>query len=104
MALTLLVVIAGFGIWSNAGVAATDEPSLSMTPRFVSGTIERIDPQGPTLTLRTNNGQMKTWPLENTNALDGLAKGDLVNVELDEEGRVLNIVKVQQERIDPSKG
>ena len=61
--------------------------------KFVGGTIEEVDPAGLRITIQTDMGKKVSFPVSNAEVIRGLTKGDQVSVELDEQGKVLKIVK-----------
>jgi hypothetical protein len=61
--------------------------------KFMGGTIEEVDSAGLRVTIQTEKGKKESFPVLNAAVIQGLAKGDQVSVELDEQGKVLNIVK-----------
>jgi Cu/Ag efflux protein CusF len=61
--------------------------------KFMGGTIESVDPAGLKVTIQTEKGKTESFPVSDAAVIQGLAKGDRVSVELDEQGKVLTIVK-----------
>ena len=61
--------------------------------KFMGGTIEEVDLAGLRITIQTEMGKKESFPVSSAAVMQGLTKGDLVNVELDEQGKALTIVK-----------
>jgi phage baseplate assembly protein gpV len=61
--------------------------------KFMGGTIEEVDLAGLRITIQTEMGKKESFPVSSAAVMQGLTKGDQVNVELDEQGKVLKIVK-----------
>src|SRR5712691_8444186 len=61
--------------------------------KFMGGTIEDVDPAGLKITITTDMGKKVSFPVSNPEVIRGLTKGDQVSVELDEQGKVLKVVK-----------
>lgn len=61
--------------------------------KFMGGTIEEIDRSALTITLQTEMGKKESFPVTNAEVVQGLTKGDQVSLELDDQGKVLKIVK-----------
>jgi hypothetical protein len=65
---------------------------------FIGGTVEEIDHAGLQVTILTEMGKKESLPVANADVIKGLAKGDRVNVEMDEQGKVKTIVKTSPEK------
>ena len=74
----------------TAPLPAQGNPTLI---KFMGGTIEEVDSAGLRITIQTDMGKKESFPVSSAEAIRGLAKGDQVRVELDEQGKVLKIVK-----------
>jgi hypothetical protein len=74
---------------SGSGVMAWAKGKFAM-----DGTIEEVDPDGLRVTLLTDVGQKASLSVTRTSVLVGLAPGDRVNCELNEDGKVTKIIKV----------
>jgi len=61
--------------------------------KFLGGTIDEIDHAALKLTIQDDMGKKESFPVASAEVIQGLMKGDLVSVELDDKGKVLNIVK-----------
>ncbi len=61
--------------------------------KFMGGTIEEVDPAGLKITIQTDMGKKVSFPVSNAEVIRGLTKGDQVSIELDEQGKVLKVVK-----------
>jgi hypothetical protein len=59
----------------------------------VGGTVELIDPAGLSVTIMTDGGQPESLPVADVSVLAGVAKGDRVFCEMDDQGKVAKIVK-----------
>jgi len=61
--------------------------------KFLGGTVEDIDHAALKLTIQTEVGKKESYPVATAEVIQGLMKGDQVSVELDDQGKVLNVVK-----------
>jgi hypothetical protein len=61
--------------------------------KFMGGTIEELDLAGLRVTIQTEMGKKESFPVSSAEVIQGLAKGDQVSVELDDQGKALRIVK-----------
>jgi len=61
--------------------------------KFLGGTVEDIDHAALRLTIQTEIGKKESYPVTTAEVIQGIMKGDQVSVELDDHGKVLNIVK-----------
>lgn len=93
---TPLLVMLAVLVFAAAGHA----PSQAASPKdpivinqFVGGTVEKIDLVGLRLTVQTDLGKSEALPVANAGVIKDLYKGDRVSVELDDQGRVIKIVK-----------
>jgi len=60
--------------------------------------IEEIDPSGLRVTIQTEFGKKESFPVGDAAVLMGLTKGDRISAEMDEQGKVLKIVKLAPDR------
>jgi hypothetical protein len=100
---TLIVMIVSVLALVGAGLSVGQaDPGLmpDVAPKFIAGTIQAIDPAGLNIIVQTDQGKSEMLPVANADAVKGLAKGDSVNVELDNKGTVVKIVKTTT---DPKK-
>ena len=65
---------------------------------FIGGTVEEIDHAGLQVTIQTEMGKKESFPVANAEVIKGLAKGDRVSVEMDEQGKVRTIVKTTPDK------
>ncbi len=65
---------------------------------FIGGTVEEIDHAGLQVTIQTEMGKKESFPVTNAEVIKGLAKGDRVSVEMDEQGKVRTIVKTTPDK------
>ncbi len=85
-----VLAFAGMGL----SVGQSDPGVMSdVTPKFIAGTVQAIDPSGMNIIVQTDQGRSEMLPVANADAVKGLAKGDSVSVELDEKGTVVKIVR-----------
>jgi len=61
--------------------------------KFLGGTIDEIDHAALKLTIQNEMGKKESFPVTSADVIQGLMKGDSVSVEVDDQGKVLNIVK-----------
>jgi len=61
--------------------------------KFLGGTVAEIDHAALKLTIQTEVGKKESYPVTTAEVIQGLMKGDQVSIELDEMGKVLNVVK-----------
>jgi len=61
--------------------------------KFLGGTIEDIDHAALKLTIQTEIGKKESYSVTTADVIQGLIKGDQVSIELDDHGKVLNVVK-----------
>lgn len=80
---------------SQAASPSQTDPTLA---KFVGGTIEEIDHAGLRVTIQTEFGKKESFPVGDAAVLMGLTKGDRVSAEMDEQGKVLKIVKLAPDR------
>ncbi len=93
---TFIVMIVGVLALVGTGLSVGQaDPGLmpDVAPKFIAGTIQAIDPAGMNIIVQTDQGKSEMLPVANAEAVKGLAKGDSVNVELDNKGTVVKIVK-----------
>jgi hypothetical protein len=95
--MSLLVFIATAPALSHA--VNRMEPMI--VNQFVGGTVERIDMVGLRLTVQTDLGQSEALPVASANIIKNLSKGDRISAELDDQGRVISIVKTTPESSIP---
>jgi phage baseplate assembly protein gpV len=96
-------LIAGVGLLLAVGmvVPAIQAETAPLPPaqentaliKFMGGTIEEVDLAGLRITIQTEMGKKESFPVSSAAVMQGLTKGDQVNVELDEQGNALKIVK-----------
>jgi hypothetical protein len=84
-----ILVAVGVGIAQSHGQEA-------VTTTFIGSTIEGIDENSQTMTIRTVQG--KSWSLQVASAdlMKNVQKGDRASLELDDQGRVKKIVKTEE--------
>jgi hypothetical protein len=93
---TLMVMIVSVLALVGTGLSVGQaDPGLmpDVAPKFIAGTIQAIDPAGLNIIVQTDQGKSEMLPVASADAVKGLAKGDSVNVELDNKGTVVKIVK-----------
>lgn len=78
--------------------AAPPGPGEPVFAKFIGGTVETIDHAGLKITILTDMGKLQSLPIDSPDVIKGLAKGDRVSVELDEQGNVMKIVKTGAEQ------
>jgi hypothetical protein len=83
MVITLFSVLLVVGVVNMPSHAA----------KSLGGTIELVDPASLTITIMTDTGQTASLPVVNESLLAGLAHGDRVFCEMNEDGKVTKIVK-----------
>lgn len=94
--LVLIMGVTGMVVTSGQAVSPDrTEPTLA---KFVGGTIEEIDHAALRVTIQTDMGQKESLPVADAEVITGLAKGDRVSVEMDEQGKVMKIVKLAPDR------
>ena len=94
-------LIAGIGLLLVVGLAvpaiqaepAPLPPSNTALVTSMGGTIEEVDQAGLRITIQTEMGKKESLSVSSAEVIQGLTKGDLVSIELDEQGKVLKIVK-----------
>lgn len=72
---------------------AVNQAEPIIVNHYVGGTVERVDLIGLRLTVQTDLGKSEALPVASADVIKHLSKGDRVSAELDEQGRVVNIVK-----------
>lgn len=95
---TLFSLALVMGLVITAGQAASPDQAQPGLAKFVGGTIEEIDPAGLRVTIQTEFGGKESFPVGDAAVLMGLTKGDRVSAEMDEQGKVLKIVKLAPDR------
>mgnify|MGYP001558806567 CR=1 FL=1 len=99
---TLVVMLCSLalvvGVVITAGQAASPDRTDPTLAKFVGGTIEEIDPAGLRVTIQTEFGKKESFPVGDAAVLMGLTKGDRVSAEMDEQGKVVKIVKLTPDR------
>ena len=83
------------------GLVSPSQADQITTERFVGGTIEGIDSAGLRIIIQTDLGKSESLPVANAEVMKGVSKGDQVSVELDEQGRVMKIVKTSPDQVVP---
>ena len=91
---TLLSVAVIWGLVITSGHAGSPSQADPTLAKFVGGTIEEMDPAGLRVTIQTERGKKETFPIADASMLMGLTKGDRVSAEMDDQGKVLKIVKL----------
>ncbi len=91
--LAILILLLGAPLISDVDAAPTTEVAL------LGGTILSIDQEALTLTIRMPSGESQALPVINRRLLQGLSIGDHVSFELDEENRLVKIIKLP---VDPA--
>lgn len=91
--LAILMLLLGSPVISGFAAAPTTAVAL------LGGTILSIDQDALTLTIRTPSGESQALPVINRRLLQGLSIGDHVSFELDEENRLIKIIKLP---VDPA--
>jgi hypothetical protein len=95
------LVIALFGVLLLVGMVITPghaaplslvEP-LIFAKSSTGGMIESVDPAELKITILTDVGQKESLPVTNVAVLVGLTQGDRVNCEMNDDGKVMKIVK-----------
>lgn len=94
---SLLLVLMGIPLPLRAANQA--EPII--VNQYVGGTVERVDLIGLRLTVQTDLGKSEAMPVASADVIKNLSKGDRVSAELDEQGRVVNVVKSDPEPAAP---
>lgn len=61
--------------------------------KFLGGTVEEIDHAALRLTIQSEIGKKESYPVTKAEVIQGLMKGDQISIELDDQGKVLNVVK-----------
>lgn len=95
---TLFSLALVMGLVIPAGQAASPDQAQPTLAKFVGGMIEEIDPAGLRVTIQTEFGKKESFPVGDAAVLMGLTKGDRVSAEMDEQGKVLKIVKLAPDR------
>ncbi|TAJ10368.1 MAG: hypothetical protein EPO61_02725 [Nitrospirae bacterium] len=87
----LVCVVGMVGMSSPSGVDAS-----AAATNFVGGTIKSIDWAGLKVTIQIDRGKTESLPVASIDLMKGLTEGDHVSVEveLDEMGKVLKVVKI----------
>lgn len=94
--LSSLLLAGALASLSYGGPTATSD-------RFIAGTIEGIDVTGLRLTIKSDLGIAQSLPVASADVIKGLNSGDQVSVELDEQGRVMKVVRTVPEPRDPQE-
>jgi Cu/Ag efflux protein CusF len=95
---TLFSLALVMGLVITAGQAASPDQAQPGLAKFVGGTIEEIDHAALRVTIQTEMGQKESLPVTDAKVITGLSKGDRVSVEMDEQGKVMKIVKLAPDR------
>jgi hypothetical protein len=86
-----MLLVAGMVITpSHAGPPSSGERMFALA---MGGTIEKVDPAGSSITLRTDSGEKEYLLVMDVSELAGLTPGDRVRCEIYADGRVTKIVK-----------
>ena len=91
---TLISVVVAWGLIVTSGHADSPNQADPALVKFVGGTIEEMDPAGLRVTIQTERGKKETFPIADASMLMGLTRGDRVSAEMDDQGKVLKIVKL----------
>ncbi len=91
---SLVLVMGVMGMAVTSDQAVSPDPTGPTLTKFVGGTIEEIDHAGLRVTIQTEQGQKESFPVGDVSLLIGLTKGDRVSAEMDEQGKVLKIVRL----------
>jgi hypothetical protein len=87
---SLLLVVGIVITPSQAGPPSSEEMMLALA---MGGTVEKVDPAGSSIVIRTDLGEKEYLLVMNVSELAGLAPGDRVRCEVYADGRVTKIVK-----------
>ena len=98
LVVTLFSLVLVMGLVITSGQAASPDQINPTLTKFVGGTIEEIDPAGLQVTIQTEQGKKESFSVGDAALLMGLTKGDRVSAEMDEQGKVLKIVKLTPDR------
>ncbi len=94
LVVTLFSLALVMGLVVTSSQAASPNQANPTLAKFVGGTIEEIDPAALRVTIQTEQGKKESFPVGDAALLMGLTKGDRVSAEMDEQGKVLKIVKL----------
>jgi hypothetical protein len=99
MKMFIVMIVSVFALVGTGLSIGQADPGVmpDVAPKFIAGTIQAIDPAGLNIIVQTDQGKSEMLPVANVNAVQGLAKGDSVSVELDDKGAVVKIVKTTTE-------
>ena len=92
-----LLLVCGIAFTPNPA-APFDNPPGSVPVKFIGGTLEEIDFAGRRVTIQTERGETESFTLARASLLVGLAEGDRVRVEMDDQGKVKKIVKTNPDK------
>ncbi len=102
--LTVILVLLGLAglvlaLWlvSNAIIVAAGPTLAVAETTFTGSTVVDVDQAGRQLTVRTVTGDVWTLQVARADLLAGLKKGDRVSLEIDDQERVVRLVKVTDE-------
>lgn len=92
---TLLIAMVGLALVVGMGSPSSADASAATTD-FVGGTIKGIDWAGLKVTIQADRGKTESLSVASADLMKGLAEGEHVSVEveLDEMGKVLKVVKI----------
>lgn len=93
IALLGLLPVGGLVIAPSQAAAAFDSGPGPVLIKSIGGTIEEIDYLGQRVTIQTERGRQESFTLPRASLLIGLAEGDRVSVEMDDQGKIRKIVK-----------
>lgn len=93
LVIALLSTLLVMGLVIAPSQAASPTQGAAFVAKFIGGTIESVDPAGLRVTIMNELGAKESLPVADVSILMGLAKGDRVSVEMDEQGTVKKIVK-----------
>ncbi len=97
LAIGLFSMLVVMGMLITPSQAASPGPGEPVFAKFIGGTIESVDPAGLRVTIMTELGKKESFPVADASVLMGLTTGDRISCELDEQGRVMKIVKTTPE-------
>ena len=95
---SLVLIMGVMGMVVTSGQAVSPDRTELTLAKFVGGTIEEIDPAGLRVTIQTEMGKKESLRVGDAAVLMGLTKGDRVSAEMDDQGKVVKIVKLTPDR------
>ena len=99
MKMLIVMIVSVLAFVGAGGSIGQADPGVApdISPKFIAGTIQAIDPAGLNIILQTDQGKSEMLPVASAEAVKGFAKGDHVSLELDNKGAVVKIVKTSSE-------